>query len=307
MSLVNNEQENGAIGGLNFNFGLTNARSLWNKMQSLYEHFSDLKLDCAIVTESWFYESPALEKLKCDALNGHSINLIGVSRIPKGRRNRGGGVVIASRVGRMEMKKYKIRTNGHEIVAARGKIRNNTRPFFVIGVYVSTRLKTKKVNDLIDTLLEAIVRVKTDAKNPYIVIGGDFNNADISPILSSFPDLAVSSSTPTRGMSLLDIALTSFDNEIRLRDTRAPLINLENGCSSDHDFVWIGANLQHRHEFTWVEKRYRRIKPVKVQEAIPKINEIVWENELPTLEEEPEEYVNQLHGTLLEIVDGCLP
>lgn len=162
---VNNEKHN-------FSFGITNARSLWSKMFSLYDFFVELELHCCIICETWFYDSPALEKLKCDALEGHSIGMIDYVRKREGNKNRGGGVSIAYHRGRFQLKKYNVKTNGHEIVVASGKIHNNTRPFYIIGVYVSTRLTKRQVEICLDTVNQAILKIKTEIKNPYIIVGG---------------------------------------------------------------------------------------------------------------------------------------
>ena len=69
-------------------FAITNARSLWKKIQSMYDAFTELELDFMVVTETWFYKSPALEKLVCDAEQGQGLKLINSYRKKKAKHGR---------------------------------------------------------------------------------------------------------------------------------------------------------------------------------------------------------------------------
>ena len=90
---------------------------------------------------------------------------------------------------RIKMEEYRIRTGGAELVAARGKIPNNSNPFFAIAAYIAPSLPTKKKKTALDMIVEAITKIKTDNRNPYICVGGDFNRLDTSEITALFPDI----------------------------------------------------------------------------------------------------------------------
>ena len=287
-------------------FCLTNARSLWAKTRSLYDIFEELEVDCAVVSETWFHNSEDLDQLVCDADKGEGLTFLNYVRKTDGRKNRGGGVSVIARKDSMSIKEFPVRLSGCEIVVARSKLKNNTRPMFIIGVYLSTRLKPIQVTKFIETLNDTILKIKTAASSPYIVLAGDFNRADISPIFSDFPDLKLVSSLPTRAGVALDLIITNFDDEVEAVEVRSPLQNDEDGTPSDHDVVVCVTSLSHSHEFEWVDRRYRPMKPEAVERAAKRIKETVWDEILPTMEQ-PDKYVEHFHKFIVGICDEEMP
>ena len=65
--MIDNNANKSNIKKLPLSFMLTNARSLWQKIDCLYDHFTELSLSFAIVTETWFYECEALKTLETNA------------------------------------------------------------------------------------------------------------------------------------------------------------------------------------------------------------------------------------------------
>ena len=227
-------------------------------------------------------------------------------RKPDGRRNRGGGVSIVSHDNKISVKKFNVKTAGHEIVAIKGKLPRITRPIFVIGAYISTRLTHQKKAHFIETLVGIILKIKGDAKDPYIVLAGDMNMTDFSPILVDYPDLSVVESGPTRGENCLDIIITNFADCHRGNEIRPPLLNIQSGTVSDHSFPIVTAGLPRVHSFQWVRRRYRPMRQEQIAKAAEHINGIVWEKELPTMND-PDKYVEALHSVIVRTSERFLP
>ena len=275
-------------------------------MPALYDFFEELKLSCCIICETWFYDSPALENLLRDARTGHQLEMINYVRKRQGKKNRGGGVTVAFNPNVIQLKKYNTRTNGREIVTVRGKIPNNTRPIFIIAVYISTRLNKRQVEAFLENISAIILKIKSEVKEPYIVLGGDMNRADMTHILVDFPDLAVSPTPPTRGDAVLDVAITSFREEIKSAVVRPPLTNDQSGSESDHMFLHYEVHLEHTHEFTKEKRKYRPMPQRMIDQAAEDINKIVWENQLPTMAD-PEQYVREFHKVIVNTAERSLP
>lgn len=288
------------------NFIITNARSLWGKIKSAFDYFTELELHCAIICETWFYDCPAFDNLKRDARLGSSIEMINYVRKRKGNKNKGGGVSILFNRLKISLKKFAVKTKGFEFVIGRGKIPNNTRPVFIIGAYISTRLKKKEVEDMIECIGMAVLKIKTEASSPYIIIGGDFNRADFTQLLTDYPDLCVSPSPPTRGNAVLDLALTNFRDEIQATQIRQPLHNEEAETVSDHLVVHYEANLRHIHEFRRIKQKYRPMSNEKIEAAVRRIKMTVWEEVLPTMSN-PDEYVAAFHKYIVEVCEEEIP
>ena len=79
---------------IDFCFGLTNARSLWRKLDSLHDYFSELGQSFAIVTETWFYSGPELDRFTADAKSEFGLSFINNCRKRSSHSNPGGGVSI---------------------------------------------------------------------------------------------------------------------------------------------------------------------------------------------------------------------
>ena len=289
------------------NFGITNARSLWSKLFSLYDVFTELNMSFIIVSETWFHQCPALARVICDARNSQGLEMINYMRKPEGRKNRGGGVSIIFKKNKVSLKAYNTRRNGHEIVVAKGKFVNSTRPVIIIAVYISTRLKQGEIISFLDTITQIVTKVKTELKDPYIFLGGDFNGANCGRVTENFTDVVLTSSLATRGNSALDLLLSNIDDEIISVEVRAPLCNSSSTSESDHAVVSFQARLKHKHVFSWITEHYRPMKSDQIDSAAHNINNLVWEELLPTFNEDPEAYVQEFHRLLVKVCEIAIP
>lgn len=148
-----------------------------------------------------------------------------------------------------------------EIVAATGSIPNNTRPFYIVGAYLSTSFRAKAYHKFLSCLSDIILKIKTTTRNPYIVIAGDFNRKNIEEAIGDYPHISVITTGTTHGMATLDEVATSFNSELVGVASHGPL-ETEDGRKSDHDLVAFDFKLKHTHEFQWVRYSARHITDV---------------------------------------------
>ena len=157
-------------------------------MPSVYDCFEETSIDIMIVTETWFYDCAALERLMINSEKGNGIKMVNFCRKRKGKMNSGGGVSILYREGRAKVSEYKMKRRGHEVVIVRAKLANNTRPMYIIGTYLSKRLSGAKGAELLTLINEGIHKIKSENANPYIIVAGDFNRWDVEKAYEDFED-----------------------------------------------------------------------------------------------------------------------
>ena len=232
---------------INFSYGLTNARSLWQKRHCLYEYMKELDLAFTIVTESWFYECEALKTIESDAANGHAISLINKCRVKRSSSNPGGGVCIAFQRGRISLKEYKVKRKTFEILCARGKLVNNTRPLVIVAVYIPPKSTAKQSADCLECVSDAVLKIKTDVQESYIIVGGDLNGRDLAGALGDYNDVAILDAPPSRASAKLDVSACNFGASHVRTEIRDPLETEDGQSRSDHAFLSYHFTLIHRH------------------------------------------------------------
>ena len=152
-----------------------------------------------MVTESWFHKSSNLDLRQESVCQDFGLKFIDRNRPRTSASNPGGGVSIVFNPAKISLKEYPFKRGSHEILAATGKIPNNTRPFFILGVYISTKLKAEKYHELLGLLSDLILKIKTEHTAPYIILGGDFNRTDIQETIGDYADMEVVATSATRG------------------------------------------------------------------------------------------------------------
>ena len=289
---------------INLFYGLTSSRSLWKKFNSLHDYMKELELCFTVVTETWFHKGPELEKLECDAKNGLNIGLINSFRTRKGRQNVGGGVSIVFDRKKIDLKPVAIRRSSFEIVAGKGKLKGDTRLLFVIGVYMSTRLRKRDADRLLETCSQIVFKIKTEHENPYLIIAGDFNQFDTSKLTDDFNDLEIHSTPATRGTAVLDYSFTNFERDIISSNIYPPLTSDDNLTTSDHNFVTFKASFKHHHSFHWIRYTSRVLSEKNINACITAINTTDFSDALTG---SVHERVRALNRILLAVADKHIP
>ena len=119
----------------------------------------------------------------------YGLSFINKNRHRPSNNNPGEGVSIVFNPNKLPLKEFSFKRSRYELVGASGRLTNNTRPIFILGAYMSTKLKADQYHDLLDHLSDAIMRIKTENTSPYIILGGDFNRKDIYEAIGDYSDL----------------------------------------------------------------------------------------------------------------------
>ena len=273
-------------------------------MPSLYDHFEDLELDMMIVTETWFYDCAALTRLLCNAREGEGLQAINYVRKRKGRLNIGGGVSVFYKQSKVKISEYKLKRKGHEMVVVRAKLKNNTRPMFVISAYMSTRLNKNQSEEFLGLINEGIHKICSENKEPYIVIAGDFNKWQYEKAYEDFGGFQRIVTGPTRGNSTLDVLISNFSDYVVNKAVLPPLKNDENDVASDHGVVLFEFALHHVHEFQKTTYWARDMR--KSDQCIEDINTRDWKMDFGSYSD-PDKYVEDFHDHLITIMDKHIP
>ena len=84
----------------------------------------------------------------------------------------------------------------------------------------------------------------------WVTLGGDWNNRDLSPVLTLFPDLKLIDSEPTRRTATLDILVTNYSDHVSVVSVNHALESLD-GKQSDHKILRVECVLSRPRAFNW--------------------------------------------------------
>ena len=115
----------------------------------------------------------------------------------------GEGVAIFFDTNKMSLKEIKLKKSNPEVVAAVGCLPNTKRRIIVIAAYVPPSYSVKRRKSCVQFLHDIINRIKRDYKEPYVVLGGDFNNTDLGLITGSYADIETLPKTSNTAFPLL--------------------------------------------------------------------------------------------------------
>lgn len=225
-----------------FNFTVTNARSMLNKVDSIVDSFEELELSIMTITETWLCGGPQQENITDRLLNDHGIGLIHWNR-----KGRGGGVAVLYKKA-LGLKEHRFKRKSHEIVAAKGTIQRCSRPIYIFCVYVKPTMSRLRKTEMLELIIEAVNNIKTKEQNPLICITGDFNQLPTSMIEDALPAIKKLDSPATRGDASLDIILCNFAENVK-QTSIAPSLESETGCKSDHRVLYATASFEEKHSF----------------------------------------------------------
>lgn len=240
-------------------FALTNARSLPPKISSFVTAFEELGLDFFMVTETWISNTKnAVRNLK-DLADCENVRMI-----CKNRTKRGGGVCVAFDANKANLSRFPLPSSKWEVVCAAGKVAGFSRKIAVLCVYLPPSYTVAETSGLCDYIADALEKIKRDLQDPYICIGGDFNNRDIGPALHDFPEIAQLPGVASRQGAALDKCFTNFNDEIFKVQSHCALTN-ESEVPSDHLVLAYNFKLKRRHCFVTTEHRVRTINTDSVE------------------------------------------
>ena len=234
-----------------------NARSLCPKINSLLDYIEEMSATVSIVTETWLTDGLSLDDDLTDIECGTGVGFLVRNRRPGTRGTSHGGVAIAFKKGAVDLKKVDFSNEDEsEVIVGLGSLPGHSRKIVVVGVYIPPNYSQARGQSCLDYLSDLILDIKRRYREPYIVIGGDFNQWGIAESLGDYPDIAEISVGATRGEQCLDRIFCSFHDKVEAFGTLEPLENDDGTKKSDHRVSYMEADLPRMNAFEWITYSY---------------------------------------------------
>ena len=237
----------------------TNARSLCPKIDSMIDCFNEMKSLVGIITETWLADGESLQKDIADLSAGAGISLICRNRAVNSRGVAHGGVAISYKTNACNMKEVDLpNPDDFEVIVAAGSIPGYCRKLIVVACYLPPGYTVPRGNAALAYIEDVIIEIKRRYRDPFIVIGGDFNQWRVESALVEYPDIREADVGPTRKDKCLDRLFTNFGRSIEASGTVPPLRPYEGeGAPSDHRVAYVRATLPRIRSFEWTTYQYR--------------------------------------------------
>ena len=242
----------------NFSILTTNARSLRPKIQSLLDYMNELEVSVALILETWLKDNNEMDRLKDDTEYGHDVGIIAKHR-PRRKNDSyvaGGGVAILYNKQLVALKEYTVCKNNFEVVTAVGKLPNIKNKLIIISAYAPPRLTASQRDGLLKLIGDIINKAKRYFDDPFVVLGGDFNQTHAEAVTDRFADIKLLDSAATWGTHVLDKILTNLP-----ACTTAVKQPLESQCgtrTSDHRTLVVSTFIQNIDKFTIRTVEFRK-------------------------------------------------
>lgn len=230
------------------------------KIDCFIEYLNELESSLAFLTETWLPDSTELTNDIKDLETGTGYGLLCKNRLPNSRGYSTVGVALAFKKSQIEFTELSFPGNEYEILFASGTMPMFTRKFIAICVYLPPSMSTAMAMLAMLFLVDALLEIKCQFKDPFIALSGDFNNHDIEKYLEDYPDLVLLLTGPTRGGSTLDKIFTNFSDNIFVLGTITPLEwdDPSTGRPSDHRVVHCSAKLERYEAYEWMNYSYTK-------------------------------------------------
>ena len=220
----------------------TNARSLAPKMESLADCMYEIEASIAIVTETWLQDRDEGNTV-VDLAGEHGLDVYALNRQDAASNGRQyGGVAVFSRAASTSFKPFDMpNPEKFEVLCVTGRVSKLREKVAIIAVYIPPGYTKVDADCCVEYVSDMIAEVKRKLDSPIIVVGGDWNQWNLQPILNDHADLAEVDHGPTRGNRKIDRFLTNFSRSITESDVLPPLDD-GLGRVSDHKIAYFRAS-----------------------------------------------------------------
>lgn len=124
--------------------------------------------------------------------------------------------------------------DGFEVLCISGKIGRIKEKVVVIAVYMPPNYPRNRADMCLDYISDVIAAAKRQVESPIVIVGGDWNQWPVKPVLADHADLSEVQHGPTRGNRNIDKFLTNSPQSISESDTLPPL---DDGQGRDRDHL----------------------------------------------------------------------
>ena len=248
----------------------TNARSLCPKIESLVDCMDEMRSIISIITGTWLTEAPPPLKQDLAELEaGAGIGMLCLNRRPNAAGVSHGGVAIAFKSSECSLKEIKLENPANfEVLAAAGTLLGYTKKLVVIAAYLPPSYDVNRGRSEVQFLEDTVREMKRIYKDPFVVLGGDFNQWEIQEVVEDFPDMNESAVGPTWGTRRIDRVFNNFGRS-EIEAGTVPPLEVEPGrpgVASDHRVAYIRAQLPRLRAFEWTTHQYRYYNPESVKQ-----------------------------------------
>ena len=219
---------------------LTNARSLYNKIDNFKRWLLEIFPDCAMVSETWEHET---RRQSLEDLLAETPYKVLSYRRPRGKTG-GCCAIVYNQTKFVVEEVFENKEEGIESVWAIFTPRvldhklQRIKRICIGSIYIAPRSVMK--SETIDHIIQTIHFVRSKFNNEVnFVIGGDVNKTDYSDVIDSYGALKQCVTVGTRKEATLEIILSDLLNLYHPPTVLAPLqVDSEkNGKDSDHKIV----------------------------------------------------------------------
>ena len=127
----------------------------------------------------------------------------------------------------------------------------------VVACYMPPGDCAQRGNECLDFIEDLLIQLKRKYSNPYLVLGGDFNQWKIGDVIGNFIDMAEADVGPTRGTRCIDRTFTNFSGDVTGAGTVPRLETDDFTRASDHRIAFVTAKLKRTSSFKWITYSYR--------------------------------------------------
>ena len=226
-----------------------NARSLCPKINSLIDCLEEMDAAVGIVTEIWLTDGDSLKEDLADLSAGAGVGLLCKNRPPNAAGISHGGVAIAYRIGACAAREPVLQNqDNYKVIVGVITLAGYSRKMVVVGCYIPPGYDVGRGRGAVSYIEDVLIEVKRRFRDPFLVVGGDFNQWHVEDAIQEFPDMKESRVGPTRKDKCLDRLFTNFGRSETESGTVPPLEVEpgETGAASDHKVSYVRAELLRR-------------------------------------------------------------
>ena len=239
----------------------TNARSIRPKIKSFITCFMNLTLTLAIVTETWLANGSSLELQAESLLLGSGLRIHTLNREPLASGVAYGGVALILRDATTKSELFRFpNPECFEVLPISIKVSEVPRKLFAIAAYIPPNYAMPRGRACLQHVADLVLTISNRHQDPLIIVGGDFNQWDISEALSEFDNIMEVSTPPTRGDRRIDRLFTNWQEYIEEAGCIPPLHTEEvdgEVAVSDHQVQYLISRLPRRNPVKWESYSYR--------------------------------------------------
>ena len=242
------------------NVANTNARSLCPKIDSLIDCFEEMDATIGIITETRLSEGESLERDIYDLAKGAGLGMICLNRQPGQRGVSHGGMAVVHNTSDCTLVKLDLpNPDEFEVLVTLSTIPVYARKLLTVACYLPPNYTVGRSRAALDHIEDVVQTLKSTYKDPFIIVGGDFNQWPMQEALQDFPDITEAAVGPTRKDRCIDGILVNFGQAVEESGTVLPLEPEPGyqGTKSDHRVAFVRAALPKLQTFEWVTYQYR--------------------------------------------------